>query len=188
MARSWRRPESRPSTASTGCPTASRAVSTSTCAASRAGPCPDRAGRRASKRCRKPCRTLGAARAIGQQLFDTFCRDLDDNLRENGGRRSRGAEEMASPKRFTAVKLPMSRPWLRRIAGSLRTRSRGISLTVQEQARERCGLPLMSARRWRSSGNKVIAPSKLALLRGRVEFQSRDYADCRGRQKWVSKP
>jgi cytochrome b pre-mRNA-processing protein 3 len=26
----------------------------------------------------------GAARAIGQQLFDTFCRDLDDNLREMG--------------------------------------------------------------------------------------------------------
>jgi len=26
----------------------------------------------------------GAARAIGQRLFDTFCRDLDDNLREMG--------------------------------------------------------------------------------------------------------
>jgi cytochrome b pre-mRNA-processing protein 3 len=26
----------------------------------------------------------GAARAIGQQLFDTFCCDLDDNLREMG--------------------------------------------------------------------------------------------------------
>ena len=29
-------------------------------------------------------RENGAAPALGQQLFDTFCRDLDDNLREMG--------------------------------------------------------------------------------------------------------
>jgi cytochrome b pre-mRNA-processing protein 3 len=29
-------------------------------------------------------RTAGGGRGVGQQLFDVFCRDLDDNLREMG--------------------------------------------------------------------------------------------------------
>jgi cytochrome b pre-mRNA-processing protein 3 len=33
---------------------------------------------------RRLCRDAGAAQALGQRLFDAFCGDLDDNLREMG--------------------------------------------------------------------------------------------------------
>ena len=39
-------------------------------------------------------REAGAARGIGQRLFDAFCRDLDDNLREMG------VGDLAVPKRM----------------------------------------------------------------------------------------
>lgn len=39
-------------------------------------------------------RETGAGRGIGQQLFDAFCRDLDDNLREMG------VGDLAVPKRM----------------------------------------------------------------------------------------
>jgi cytochrome b pre-mRNA-processing protein 3 len=41
-----------------------------------------------------PAKRKVAGRTIGQQLFDTFCRDLDDNLREMG------VGDMAVPRRM----------------------------------------------------------------------------------------
>ena len=50
----------------------------------------------------------GGGRDLGQELFDRFCRDMDDNMREMGVETSPCRGKCAgSERRSTAVKRPM---------------------------------------------------------------------------------
>jgi cytochrome b pre-mRNA-processing protein 3 len=72
--------------------------------------------------------SLGPGSAVGQRLFDVFCRDLDDNLREMGvGDLPVPRRMRQSVRRFTAARRPMGRRSPRLIRGSLRRRWHAIS-------------------------------------------------------------
>jgi hypothetical protein len=92
----------------------------------------------------------GLGRTLGQGLFDAFCRDLDDNLREMGvgdlavSREMRRFGEVAGRRRI-ATRSPLP------TTGSLRRRWHAISLGPSVSMTGRPGWRAMRARRQSAS-------------------------------------
>ncbi len=113
----------------------------------------------------------GAPRAIGQQLFDTFCRDLDDNLREMG------VGDLAVPKKMrsfaeafygrqaaylTALAAADQRELENALARNIFDDAKAGERAVRLAAYVRAALAQF--------GQQGQSAFEAALLRGRVEF------------------
>ncbi|MGB7178386.1 MAG: ubiquinol-cytochrome C chaperone family protein [Xanthobacteraceae bacterium] len=114
---------------------------------------------------------LGAARAIGQQLFDTFCRDLDDNLREMG------VGDLAVPKKmrgFAEAFYGRQAAYVAALAATDRRElENALARNIFDGARAGEGAVRLAAyvrAALAQFGQQGHSAFEAALLRGRVEF------------------
>jgi cytochrome b pre-mRNA-processing protein 3 len=113
----------------------------------------------------------GAARAIGQRLFDTFCRDLDDNLREMG------VGDLAVPKKmrsFAEAFYGRQAAYLTALAAAdQRELENALARNIFDDAKAGEGAARLAAyvraalAQFKRQGQSAF---EAALLRGRVEF------------------
>src|ERR1700733_4337863 len=113
----------------------------------------------------------GAARAIGQRLFDTFCRDLDDNLREMG------VGDLAVPKKmrsFAEAFYGRQAAYLTALAAAdQRELENALARNIFDDAKsgERAARLAAYVRAALAQfGQQGQSAFEAALLRGRVEF------------------
>jgi cytochrome b pre-mRNA-processing protein 3 len=113
----------------------------------------------------------GAARAIGQQLFDTFCRDLDDNLREMG------VGDLAVPKKmrsFAEAFYGRQAAYVAALAATDRRElENALARNIFDDAKSGEGTVRLAAyvrAALAQFGQQGQSAFEAALLRGRVEF------------------
>ena len=113
----------------------------------------------------------GAARAIGQRLFDTFCRDLDDNLREMG------VGDLAVPKKmrsFAEAFYGRQAAYLTALAAAdQRELENALARNIFDETRAGEGAVRLAAyvrAALAQFGQQGHSAFEAALLRGRVEF------------------
>jgi cytochrome b pre-mRNA-processing protein 3 len=113
----------------------------------------------------------GAARAIGQQLFDTFCCDLDDNLREMG------VGDLAVPKKmrsFAEAFYGRQAAYVAALAATDRRElENALARNIFDHAKSGEGAARLAAyvrAALAQFGQQGQSAFEAALLRGRVEF------------------
>jgi cytochrome b pre-mRNA-processing protein 3 len=113
----------------------------------------------------------GAARAVGQQLFDTFCRDLDDNLREMG------VGDLAVPKKmrgFAEAFYGRQAAYVAALAATDREElENALARNIFDGAKAGEGAVRLAAyvrAALAQFGQQGHSAFEAALLRGRVEF------------------
>jgi cytochrome b pre-mRNA-processing protein 3 len=113
----------------------------------------------------------GAPRAIGQQLFDTFCRDLDDNLREMG------VGDLAVPKKMRSFAEAFYGRQAAYVAALAATDRReleyALARNIFDDAKSGEGAARLAAyvrAALAQFGQQGQSAFEAALLRGRVEF------------------
>jgi cytochrome b pre-mRNA-processing protein 3 len=113
----------------------------------------------------------GAARAVGQQLFDTFCRDLDDNLREMG------VGDLAVPKKmrgFAEAFYGRQAAYVAALAATDRQElENALARNIFDGAKAGEGAVRLAAyvrAALAQFGQQGHSAFEAALLRGRVEF------------------
>jgi cytochrome b pre-mRNA-processing protein 3 len=127
---------------------------------------------------RRLARSEGPARKLGQRLFDTFCRDLDDNLREMG------VGDLAVPKhmrRFAEAFYGRQAAYLAALdAADERDFESALTRNIL-QGTGGNDRAVRLARYGRAAVRELDAQGEDALMRGEVVFPNPEaFADARG--------